>query len=223
MSRAAPPSPWRVGGSSSPSAFFSLKCQPHDGTPPPTRVRTRASRQRLARAGSRRHGLRCCSSTEAVARDVSRTRSRRTRKRRARASVRRALMSADAGVPAARPVLSRIVHLGRVAGRAPGTLPTTRKPIGSDRVRHRRSAPGHARSTGGTFTAYRAGPPRVHERETRGGARPTDAVLNLSFCGDFSTAHAHADAPFTRRSATHNREVDGSNPSGAIPQVGNLL
>ena len=57
---------------------------------------------------------------------------------------------------------------------------------------------------------------RVHHgstsAKTRGGTRATDAALNPSFCRDFSTARAHADPPFTRRSTTHNREVPGSNP-----------
>jgi hypothetical protein len=46
------------------------------------------------------------------------------------------------------------------------------------------------------------GPPRVHARETRGGTRSTAADLNPSFCGDFSTARARAELPFTWRSTT---------------------
>jgi hypothetical protein len=78
------------------------------------------------------------------------------------------------------------------------------------------SAPGHARFTGGTFTAHRG---RVHHGSTsagtRDGTRPPDALRNRSFCRDFFPSCPHLCAPFIRRCTTHNREVPGSNPGGA--------
>jgi hypothetical protein len=66
------------------------------------------------------------------------------------------------------------------------------------------------------FTGSAQGPPRVHERGNPRRRPANDLRVSRSFCRDFSTACAHRDPPFTRRRTTHNREVGGSNPPGAI-------
>jgi hypothetical protein len=72
------------------------------------------------------------------------------------------------------------------------------------------------RPPGATLVALRAGPPRVHQAHTGGVARQPRTLPNGSFCGDFSAARARSSPPFARRSTTHNREVPGSNPGGAM-------
>jgi ZIP family zinc transporter len=52
--------------------------------------------------------------------------------------------------------------------------------------------------------------------KTRGSTRPTDLSFELLVCRDFSTCYARLAPRFIRRSTTHNREVGGSNPPGAI-------
>jgi hypothetical protein len=66
-------------------------------------------------------------------------------------------------------------------------------------------------------------PPRVHHGSTslntRGCTRRTRTPAKRVFCRRFSTARARPCPRFTRRCTTHNREVGGSNPPGAMPFV----
>jgi hypothetical protein len=120
-----------------------------------------------------------------------------------------------------------LAHGGMVAQRLgtgscrSGRAPSKRwQPFRADRARGigQRSSSGEAHSV--PVALLPAASRRVHHGSasatTRGDTRPPDAMLNPSFCRDFSTARAHADPPFTRRGTTHNREVGGSNPPGAI-------
>jgi hypothetical protein len=97
------------------------------------------------------------------------------------------------------------------------TLPTIRIRSQRSRPSLTSSAPGHAWATGGTFTAHRAG---SHHGSTsakrRGSTRPTDLSFELFVCRDFSTSCARLAPPFAPRCTTHNREVGGSNPPGAM-------
>lgn len=64
---------------------------------------------------------------------------------------------------------------------------------------------------------------RVHHGSTSvstgGSTRRLRVPAKRSRCSGFSASCARPGLPFTRRSTTHNREVDGSNPSGAMPVV----
>jgi hypothetical protein len=51
---------------------------------------------------------------------------------------------------------------------------------------------------------------------------PTDLSLSPTFCRAFFGACAHPDPPFTGRRTTHNREVAGSNPAGAIARFAGI-
>jgi hypothetical protein len=66
------------------------------------------------------------------------------------------------------------------------------------------------------FTHIGPGPPRVHQRENTRRHPATRSRAEPIVCRDFSTARAHTHPRFTRRCTTHNREVPGSNPGGAI-------
>ena len=72
-------------------------------------------------------------------------------------------------------------------------------------------------------TVHGPGLARVHHGSTSvskgGSARRLQASAKRSPCRGFATSCARPSPPFIRRGTTHNREVGGSNPPGAIAVV----
>jgi hypothetical protein len=80
-----------------------------------------------------------------------------------------------------------------------------------------------ARPGSGRQRVHRPASARVHHGSTSvctgGSTWRQGAPTKRLPCRDFATSCARTGPPFTRRCTTHNREVGGSNPPGAMPVV----